>query len=144
MPNAVKWGAPSAASTVFSSIGALTASGGKAITTTAVSGNRERWSDWELVVTFASAPTLYDGVEVYFLPSVDGTNYSDGGTSIDPSIGPAAVFPVRAVTAAQRIVARQVQLPTTPFHVLVRNGATQAFSSGTHTLKYVSYNEEVQ
>lgn len=89
----------------------------------------------ELVVTFGTAPTTSTGVSVWFLAQPDGSNYEDGGASVTPARTPDVVFPLRAVTTAQRIVQR-VWLPPGNFKALARNDGTgQAFASSDNTLK---------
>src|SRR3954468_17781018 len=64
--------------------------------------------DIELVVTYGSAPTASTGVSFWFLTTQDGTNYEDGDNSTTPGRMPDVVFPLRAVTTAQRIVRRVI------------------------------------
>lgn len=85
--------------------------------------------DLELQVTFGTNPTANTGVTVWLLGSADGTNYEDGSSSVTPARLPDAVFPVRAVTTAQRIN-RRVWCPWGLFKALVRNDGTgQAFAA---------------
>lgn len=105
---------------------------------------KDRWIDIELNVTFAVAPSAGGYVGVYLIPSLDGTNYSDGdGTIVPPATMFVGSFPVRAVTTAQRVHLRQIQLPPTDFKVLVDNQSGQAFPASGSTVKYRTYNEEV-
>lgn len=91
--------------------------------------------DLELVVTFGVAPTANTGVSVWFLARPDGTNFEDGSSSVTPARLPDAVFPLRAVTTAQRVV-RRVALPWGVFTALLKNdGSGQAFASSGNTLK---------
>jgi hypothetical protein len=68
----------------------------------------------ELVVTYGVAPTANTGVSVWFLRAIDGTNYEDGSSSVTPARLPDVVFPVRAVTTAQRVT-RRVMIPPGTF-----------------------------
>jgi hypothetical protein len=98
------------------------------------------WADLELVVTFGSNPTAGQVVEVYLVPSVDGTNYADGDASIAPPYPSlVAAFPVRAVTTAQRIAFRGVQLPPGLYKYQVSNKTGQAFAASGNTLKERRY-----
>lgn len=91
--------------------------------------------DVELVVTFGTAPTANTGVSVWFLGAPDGTNYEDGDASTTPGRMPDAVFPLRAVTTAQRIVQR-VALPAGLFKALAKNDGTgQSMAASGNTLK---------
>lgn len=91
--------------------------------------------DVELVVTYGTAPTANTGVSVWFLGNPDGTNFEDGGTSVTPGRLPDVVFPVRAVTTAQRIT-RRVWLPWGQLQALLKNDGTgQAMAATANTLK---------
>ena len=104
----------------------------------------DRWMDLELNVTFGVAPSAGGYVGVYIVPSLDGTNYSDGDASIVP---PATMFvgsfPVRAVTTAQKVHIKQVPLQPLNFKVVVDNQSGQAFPATGSTVKYRTYNEEI-
>lgn len=89
----------------------------------------------ELVVTFGTAPAANAGVSLWLLARPDGTNFEDGSSSVTPARAPDVVFPLRAVTTAQR-VARLVQLPPGVLSPLIKNDGTgQAFASSSNTLK---------
>lgn len=91
--------------------------------------------DLELVVTYGSAPTAGTGVSVWLVGSQDGTNYEDGDASITPARLPDAVFPLRAVTTAQRII-RRVALPWGLMKATLKNDGTgQAMAASGNTLK---------
>lgn len=105
-------------------------------------GDGYSFADVELVVTFGTNPTANTGIAVWFLGAPDGTNYEDGDSSTTPARLPDAVFPVRAVTTAQRIV-RRVYLPPGLLKPLLRNDGTgQAFASSGNTLKARPYTPE--
>lgn len=117
------------------------ANGSSAITAALDNGtDRSIWDDLELVVTFGTAPALNAPVEVYLVPSVDGTNYADGSATVLPSpnllVG---TFLVRAVTTAQRVAIRKIELPPGLFKYLVRNQAGQAMAASGNTLKRRPY-----
>lgn len=89
----------------------------------------------ELVVTFGTAPTANTACVVWLLREVDGTNYEDGSSTVTPARNPDLVFPLRAVTTAQRI-AVVGDLPPGSFVALLRNDGTgQAMASSGNTLK---------
>jgi len=89
----------------------------------------------ELVVTYGTAPTANTACVVWLLREIDGTNYEDGGSTVTPSRNPDLVFPLRAVTTAQRIVVTG-DLPPGSFVALLRNDGTgQAMASSGNTLK---------
>lgn len=90
--------------------------------------------DVELLVTYGSAPTASTAVALWFIGSADGTNYEDGDASITPARIPDAIFPLRAVTTAQRII-RRLFLPWGLFKVLIKNDGTgQAMAASGNTV----------
>jgi hypothetical protein len=89
----------------------------------------------ELVVTYGTAPTANTACVVWLLREVDGTNYEDGSSTVTPARNPDLVFPLRAVTTAQRIVVTG-DLPPGSFVALLRNDGTgQAMAASGNTLK---------
>lgn len=91
--------------------------------------------DVELVVTYGVAPTANTGCTLWLLGTQDGTNYEDGDASTTPARLPDAVFPLRAVTTAQRVI-RRVWLPWGASKALLKNDGTgQAMASSSNTLK---------
>lgn len=106
------------------------------------SADQYTFSDWELNLgTFSGTPSTGAYVEVFLLYSADGTNYCDGGTSVDPTASAqTVVFAIRANTAAQRIVVTGIQLFPGKFKVLIRNKTGQTFNATGNTLKYRRYN----
>lgn len=91
--------------------------------------------DLELVVTYGTNPTANTGITVWFLARPDGTNFEDGSSSVTPVRLPDAVFPLRSVTTAQRIV-RRIALPWGVFTPLLKNDGTgQTFAASANTLK---------
>lgn len=80
---------------------------------------------------------------VYLLPSVDGTTYADGSSSVaaQPELM-VATFTLRSgISSAQRAVATQVPLPPASFKLILfwYPGGTQTISANS-TLKYRRYN----
>lgn len=89
----------------------------------------------ELVVTFGTAPTANTTINLWLLREVDGTNFEDGGASVTPLRPADALFQLRAVTTAQRIIV-VADLPPGVVKPLIRNDGTgQAFASSANTLK---------
>ena len=114
---------------------ALAISGAFDNTQTTGAGAGYTLCDVELVATYGSAPTANTAVAVWFLGSQDGTNYEDGDASITPARMPDVVFPVRAVTTAQRII-RRAWLPWGLLKALLKNDGTgQAMAASNNTLK---------
>lgn len=143
MVNAIKWSTPAAIATLLSTGLNSLANGSRAISS-AITDNREQYADFELVVTFGSAPAADSPIYLYFIKQIDGTNYEDGSTSLTPSAAPDVIFTVRAVTSAQREIRSRVVLPNGTFEVLLVNASGQAMAASGNTLKWITYCDEIQ
>jgi hypothetical protein len=153
MSSQIKWSALGTYTTLIA--GASSAPTLKNIATgTQVLGNTvtnatDRNQYCDLVLQFQSgvAPSTSGIVEVYFIPSLDGTNYSDGDATIAPPYHLlVAAIPLRAVTTAQRIHYGSVRLPPCDFKPLVINksGQTTANTDNVTLLSFRTYNDEAQ
>ena len=120
---------------------ALATSTGKAISAAIDnSTNLDLFDDLELAVDFVSAPTAGTVIELYLLPSIDGSVYPDGSASILPQASLfVGGFTVRAVTTAQVMSLRGVALPPGLFKYLVQNTTNQAFPASGSTLRRNPY-----
>lgn len=108
-------------------------------------GNQFFWADFELVVTYGTAPSAGATVDIYLLEAPDGTNYADGTSGASPvvvSTHYAGSFPLRAVTTLQRIVIRGVPLTPIPFKAQLVNGSGQAMAASGNTLKMLPYRDQ--
>lgn len=147
MPNAVKWSAVSSAVTALSteldSLGDGSYSAAGSVVDNASEHNV--YGDFELHVSFGSAPSGDGFISLYLLTALDGTNYQDGGGSVaPPHTAWRGNFPLRAVTDAQRVHLHGIVLPPSKFKAVIRNSSGQAFPSSGSTVKLYTYNEEVQ
>jgi hypothetical protein len=107
---------------------------------------RHVFSLWELLVRFASAPGEGKVVELYFVKSADNTNFEDGAdTTLPASTAFVCAFPVRNITAAQRIAVDKVVLPPGKFKPLIRNNTTIGFTNtdDENVLSYAVYNRTI-
>ena len=83
--------------------------------------------------------TANTAVSVWMLRQVDGTNYEDGDGSTTPARFPDMVFPLRAVSGAQRVELPSIELPPGLFKALVKNDGTGVTLNTTWTLKCLPY-----
>lgn len=152
MANEIKWSGTLGTFTTLIDGSASTptlkalASGGHKIGD-AITGNRNRFCGIRLKCKFAVAPSAGGVVEIYFVPSIDGTTYGDGSDSVAPPVTfRATVLPVRAVTTQQYVDDAMVLLPPFDFKPLLINKSGQAMSNTDteNILSYRPYNEEVQ
>lgn len=88
------------------------------------------------ISSMGGVPTANTAFIGWFLRALDGTNYSDGGTSVQPARRPDFLFTLRAVSTAQRLIARGVYLPPGLLKVLLKNDGTgQALAASGNLLK---------
>ena len=93
-------------------------------------------AEFELLVTYGTAPTAGTSVLVWLLREIDGTNFEDGGSSVQPLRLFDASFPLRAVTGAQRI-SRVVRMPPGNFKALLKNDGTgQSMAASGNILSF--------
>jgi len=85
----------------------------------------------------AGTLTANSSANVWFLQNVDGTNYEDGSASVIPARAPDVVFPVRAVSTAQRMIRRTI-LPQGNWFVLIQHATGQTWNASGNTLKLLN------
>lgn len=94
--------------------------------------------------TQASARSAGAAVDIYLLPSMDGTTFP-GSTSEDPSVNMlVGSFSFDATTGARSDVLTGIVLPPGKHKILLKNNTGQAFAASGNTLKYRVYAVEVQ
>lgn len=148
MANAIKWESLYAArgDVLTTELNAL-ANGSRTAAGSAVDNgaNLDQYAAVQLDVDFVSAPSSGAYVDVFMVRALDGTNYEDGSASVDPGTHTlVAVIPVRADTAAQKLMSRQFVLPPCPVKFILGNRTGQAFPATGSTLKLFTANDEVQ
>jgi hypothetical protein len=107
---------------------------------TLTSANYTR-ADCELnTAAWSTTVAANSAVVVWLIRQADGTNYEDGIAGTDPARTPDIIFPLRAVSTAQRIVIPNIELPRGLFKALLKNDGTGATLQGTPwTLKCTPY-----
>lgn len=147
MPNAVKWSALSSITSYLSTDLNSLASGAQFLGA-AIDNDTTRAQFMALELNLAaqgSARSAGAWVGVYLLASIDGTNFTYGSSSVDaPPSTLVARFALDASTTARYVVVVDVPLPATDFKLLLENNTGQAFAASGTTLRYVTYNDEVQ
>lgn len=106
------------------------------------STNKYAFADLDLVLGSATFTGSDSGIEVYIVPTVDGTNYPDwsGNATTDaPEQGHyfAAFLPLKASTAAKRVVSSSqepVSLPQGKFKFGIRNRGNVSLAGSGNTL----------
>ena len=129
-------------STELNSLAASTGSAVGSAFDNSAAGNNFFWADFELYVTYGTAPTAGQTVDLYLVEAIDGSNYADGSSTIQVATHYVGSWPLRNVNTAQRIVVRGVPLPPGPFKAHVLNSATQAMAASGNTVKMLPYREQ--
>lgn len=108
------------------------------------STNKYPFADLDLVLGSAAFTGTDAGIEVYLIPSVDGTNYPDwsgNSTSDAPEQSHyyVAFLPLKATTAARRVVSSAqlpINLPNGKFKFGLRSRANVTLASSGNTLYF--------
>jgi len=105
------------------------------------STNKYVFVDLELVLGSAAFTGTDSGIEVYIVPSIDGTNYptwTGNGTSDEQENNPYYVgfIPTTGTTAAQRGVLMRVRLPNGKYKYGIRNRGNVTLASSGNTLSW--------
>lgn len=139
-----KWAAPASASTIISTGMNSLGDGSNAISSAIsndATGELYMFADFELYIAATSTRSADARVEMYILIELDGSNYSYGGTALDPApsmhVGD---FQFDASTGARYAHVRGVRLPPTDYKVLLINEVGVALASSGNTLKVAPYN----
>ena len=108
-------------------------------------GENELYIDLELYATSAGTRDAHARVELYFLTSIDPTNFDMGGDSTDPRPSSLlCVFSLDAATTARYRTFHSLPIPPFDFKLLVMNETGQNFASSGNTLKYRIHSVEAQ
>lgn len=136
---------PSATSHLTTELNSLANAGrklGAAVTTT-----RDQYMDVELsLAAQGSARSAGAAVELYLLPSVDGSNYAYGADAGPDPAGThlAGLFQFDAATTARLDNVVGIFVPAGNWKLMVINRTGQAFAASANTLKYTLYDDVIQ
>lgn len=108
------------------------------------STNLYAFADLELVLGSAAFTGTDSSIEVYIVPTLDGTNYPDwtgNSTSDAPEQSHyyVTLLPLKAATAAKRVVSSsqaEIQLPNGKFKFGLRSRANVTLAASGNTLSY--------
>lgn len=108
------------------------------------SSNKYAYVDLELVLGSAAFTGADSGIEVYLVPTVDGTNYPSwlgNSTSDAPQNNGFFVgfIPTTGATAAQRGVLRKIELPAGKYKWGIRSRANVTLASSGNTLSWRAF-----
>lgn len=141
---AILWGAATSRTTGIAgdTINNGAASLGSEIDNTA---NKDRFCSVELTFRENAAPAAGAPFYLYLLQALDGTNYEDGGTAVQPLKGPDGAFPASADnTTVHKITRRNIPIGPFKFKPLVWNATGQNSYASSVILLLYTHNEEIQ
>lgn len=147
MPSDIKHAPPSATQTAMSTELNSLADGQRALASSAIdnAASLDQYADFELAVPFDDAPNEGGSLLLWLVPALDGTNYADGDGSATPQAHLlAGHFQLRAEAGLQRLHLRGVALPPFKFKTLIQNHAGLSLPASGTTLRYRTYNDQVQ
>lgn len=141
MASTFKWATPENIATALSTELNSLANGSYSNASGAIDNATGLYQFMQLELYLASlTPVAGQSVAVYLLPTLDATNYADGGGAVAPSSGAfLCSFELRAAAATQRRVSRILEIPPLSFTLVVNNVTITsgvAFASSGNTLKY--------
>jgi hypothetical protein len=105
------------------------------------SSNLDLFMDLQLAVQYTSSAPAAGVVvaEVYLLPSIDGTNYAEGSTSVTPQQQLlVATLESRngSTSAVEYLDSLGIPIPIGSFKLLLVNKSGKTYASSGNTLKY--------
>lgn len=102
------------------------------------------WGDFELNVTYGTAPTAGKTVDCYLIPlgSAGGTTFWDGSATIQQANLFIGSWVLRNINTAHILGFRGVPLPPQKFILSVVNNADQSMAASGNTVKFFSYGEK--
>lgn len=137
MATTVKWSTPGAFTTLLSTeLNALAAAGVSALSPTYDNSTAlDLFGDFQIDVTFGSAPTANGALQVFIIPAPDGTNFGTAQFS-GAIIGG---WLIASNTTQQLYTIRGIPLPPSKFKIQLQNGASVAFPATGSTVKMLPY-----
>lgn len=102
---------------------------------------RHNFADFELVVTYGTAPIAGQRVLLFILPSLDGTNFATSNIEMLSNL--VGEFLLDDATTLQRLILRNIILPPVDFQVALYNDSGQAMAATANTLKMRRYSPSI-
>lgn len=139
-----KWLAPEAIQSALTTELNSLADGAYSAASAAIDNAADLYQFMSLELNLASlTPTTSPYVAIYLLPSVDGTNYVDGGGSVAPPANTLiAVFDLSTSAGVKWRAATNILIPPLKFKLVLLNEANVALAASGNTLKYRRYGIE--
>ncbi len=73
---------------------------------------------------FGTAPAASTGLSIWWLRDIDGTNYEDGSSSLNPSRPPDLTIPLEPQNSTAQRITRRCAIPPGTFKPLLKNDGT--------------------
>lgn len=152
MPNPIKWEDVGTVVLVLNgdasapTLKNLTAGGLKISNEIDPGATPDSFMDFRLRARFQADPGKALVLCWFIIDVGDAGAIEDGSDSIEPNRNPDFVFVTRAVTVQQIIGARQVEIPKSPFKVLLKNDTSVQMTNtdDENQLHSSKYNREIQ
>lgn len=95
------------------------------------------------LATYSGTPTAGTGFSVWFLKTLDGTNYEEGVAGNTPARRPDVVLPLRALASGPQRVTVECFVPVGTIKVIAKNDGTGlTFAASGNTLKLLLNTDE--
>jgi hypothetical protein len=150
MSSPIKWsaGAVSRGNILSTELNSLAGTAGTRTnaSTTAIDNttNLDKYGYVKLSVTFASAPSATAYCSLRMITALDGTNYADGSSTVDPGMDTEVlVIPILASTSAQKKEVGPFLLPPAKMKFILVNQTGQSFPASGSTLELFTANDAV-
>lgn len=141
-----KWSPPASPVVLLASELNNLANNARALGTTIIPNatDRHMFVFFILQVQFTAAPTDQSQIQLYLLPTFDGTTYTDGSDTVAPSLEALVTsFTLKATTTTvQRIPAPGVLIHPVNYKPLIVNLSGQAFPASGSSLQMIKYGHE--
>lgn len=106
--------------------------------------NLDKYGWVKVSVTFGSAPSAGGYLELRMIHALDGTNYADGSSTVDPGVDTLVMtIPVNAVNTAQSKQVGPFALPPCKVKFILVNQSGQAFPASGSTVELFTANDSV-
>jgi hypothetical protein len=103
------------------------------------------YGSWEFNTNFHVSPSVGGSIDLYLVPSIDDTNYSNGGTAVTPPVTTfVGSFPLYMnANSGQRIPIYNIPMAPLSVKPLIRNSSGQTIPANSGILTVRLYSEKI-
>lgn len=136
-----KWNAGAVTTILSTELNSLASGNASNVSTTIFDNSTGLYlfADFQIDVTFGSAPTVNLPLLLYIVPSLDGTNFGFGSTGNAWAGYQRGGWSVLATTSEQILVCQGIPIPPQKFKAQVTNLSGQPFPASGTTVKMMPY-----